>query len=170
MIRKIPLHELPTVLRLFMFCLFAGASYTLAKTAADSLFLSRIGSASLPIEFLAAGIATAILATLWMRAARRISIGRLLRVTASVMAVCYFVAWWMLPMMHHSFSLLSIVYVLAEIKGCLYAIVAISSMNEMLGGHSSRQSWAAVLLGFPLAAITIGSAVGFESTLWGAGN
>ncbi len=170
MVSKIPRHELATVLRLFMFCLLVGSSYTLAKTAAVSLFLSRVGSASLSVEFLAAGLATALFATLWVRAAKKISIDKLMRTTALLMAVCYLCLWWMLPMLHHSFVLLSIVYVMAEVKGCLYAIVAISAMNETLGRNSSRQSWATVLLGFPIAAITVGTAVGFESTLWDADN
>jgi hypothetical protein len=170
MLSKIPQHEFAIVIRLCVFCFLAGSSYTLAKTAADSLFLSRIGSASLPIEFLAAGVATAFFATLWLRAVKRVSIGRLLRITSSVLGVFYLVMWWTLPVMHHSFGLLSLVYVLAEIKGCLYAIVAISSMNETLGRKSSREAWATVLLGFPLAAIVVGTAVGFESNLWDADN
>lgn len=170
MFSKIPRHEIAIVIRLFLFCLLAGSSYTLAKTAADSLFLSRIGVDSLPAEFLAAGVATALFATLWVRAAKRISIGRLLRATAAILGVFYITAWVMLPMMDHSFSLLSVIYVLAEIKGCLYAIVAISAMNETLGRNSSRQSWATILLGFSIAAITVGTAIGFESTLWDADN
>lgn len=170
MFSKIPRHEIAIVIRLFLFCLLAGSSYTLAKTAADSLFLSRIGAGSLPAEFLAAGVATALFATLWVRAAKSVSIGRLLRATAAILAVFYITAWVMLPMMDHSFSLLSVIYVLAEIKGCLYAIVAISAMNETLGRNSSRQSWATILLGFSLAAITVGATIGFESTLWDADN
>ena len=170
MIRKIPRKELAIVIRLFAFCLFAGSSYTLAKTAADSLFLSRIGSESLAFEFLAAGITTAIFATLWVRAAKKISITQLMRATSILMAVMYVVMWWMLPVLHHSFVLLSIVYVMAEVKGALYAIVAISAMNEILGRNSSRQSWATVLLGFSVATIVVGTAVGFKLTAWGADN
>ena len=170
MLSKIPKHEVAIVMRLCAFCFLAGASYTLAKTAADSLFLSRIGAGSLPVEFLAAGIATAFFATLWLRVAKSISIGRLLRITSSFLAVFYLVMWWKLPVMHHSFGLLSVVYVMAEIKGCLYAIVAISALNETLGRKASRQAWATVLLGFPLAAIVVGTAVGFESSLWDADN
>ena len=170
MIGKIPPKELAIVIRLFAFCLFAGSSYTLAKTAADSLFLSRIGSDSLAIEFLSAGIATAIVATLWVRAAEKISIQRLLRVTSFLMAGIYLSMWWMLPVLHHSFGLLSMVYVMAEVKGCLYAIVAISAMNETLGRGSSRQSWATVLLGFSFATIIVGTAVGYHSASWNADN
>ena len=170
MLSKISHHEVAVVVRLCAFCFLAGSSYTLAKTAADSLFLSRIGSDSLPVEFLAAGVATAFFATLWFRVAKSISISRLLRITSSFLAVFYLVMWWKLPVMHHSFGLLSVVYVMAEIKGCLYAIVAISALNETLGRKSSRQSWATVLLGFPLAAIVVGTAVGFESSLWDADN
>ena len=170
MFSKIPKHEVAIVVRLCAFCFLAGSSYTLAKTAADSLFLYRIGSDSLPVEFLAAGVATAFFATLWLRVAKSVSISRLLRITSSFLAVFYLVMWWKLPVMHHSFGLLSVVYVMAEIKGCLYAIVAVSAMNETLGRKSSRQAWATVLLGFPLAAIVIGTTVGFESTLWDADN
>ena len=168
MLSKIPQHEVALVVRLFAFCFLAGSSYTLAKTAADSLFLSRIGSESLPVVFLAAGVATALFATLWLWAAKSVSIARLLRITSSVLAVFYLVMWWKLPTMHSSFELLSVVYVLAEIKGCLYAIVAISAINETLGRKASRQAWATVLIGFPLAAIVVGMAVGSESNMWDA--
>lgn len=170
MLSKIPQHEVALVTRLFAFCFLAGSSYTLAKTAADSLFLSRIGSDSLPVEFLAAGVATAFFATLSVRAAKSVSIARLLRITSAFLAVFYLVMWWKLPEMHHSFGLLSVVYVMAEIKGCLYAIATVSAMNETLGRKSSRQAWAMVLIGFPLAAIVVGTAVGFESSMWDADN
>ena len=170
MIGKIPRKELAIVIRLFAFCLFAGSSYTLAKTAADSLFLSRIGSESLAVEFLAAGIATAIFATLWVRAAKKVSIRQLMRATSILLAVIYLTIWWMLPVLHHSFILLSIVYVMAEVKGALYAIVAISAMNETLGRNSSRQSWATILLGFSVATIVVGTAIGFDSSDWAADN
>ena len=170
MIGKIPRIEIAIVIRLFTFCLFAGSSYTLAKTAADSLFLSRIGSENLAIEFLAAGITTAIFATLWVRAAKKISITQLMRATSILLAVMYLAMWWMLPVLHHSFVLLSIVYVMAEVKGALYAIVAISAMNELLGRNSSRHSWATILLGFSVATIVVGAAVGFKSHVQGADN
>ena len=170
MLGRIPRKELAIVIRLFTYCLFAGSSYTLAKTAADSLFLSRIGSEKLSIVFLAAGIATAIFATLWVRAAKKISITQLMRATSILLAVIYLAMWWMMPVLHHSFVLLSIVYVMAEVKGALYAIVAISAMNEILGRNSSRQSWASVLLGFSVATIIVGTAVGFESSVWGSEN
>ncbi len=168
MLPKIPPTEIAIVIRLFCYCLLTGASYTLSRTAADSLFLSRIGSGSLPATFLGAGIATALLASLWVALWKRYPIERFLGATCFVNAGLFLAAWWWLPRFHHSFDFLSIIYIIAEVKGCLYAINVVSSMNEMMGGHSSRSSWATVLLGFPVSAILIGMLVGVESTAWGA--
>jgi hypothetical protein len=166
---KIPRNEIGIVIRLFFYCLMTGASYTLSKTAADSLFLSRVGSGSLPATLLFAGIATAIIASVWLSLFRRFKIENFLGATCFVTSVLFLVTWWMLPYFHHSFDFLSIVYILAEIKGCLYAINVVSSMNEMMGSNSSRTSWAVVLLGFPISSILIGVLVGVESVAWGAG-
>lgn len=166
---KIPPNEIGIVIRLFLYCLMTGASYTLSKTAADSLFLSRVGSGSLPAALLFAGIATAIIATLWLSLFRRYKIEKFLGATCFVTGILFLLAWWMLPSFHHSFDFLSIVYILAEVKGCLYAINVVSSMNEMMGSKSSRTSWAVILIGFPISSILIGVLVGIESAAWGAG-
>ncbi len=165
---KIPRNEIGIVIRLFFYCLMTGASYTLSKTAADSLFLSRIGSDSLPAAFLFAGVTTAILATLWLTLFKRFKIEKFLGTTCLVTSALFLTAWWMLPSFHHSFKFLSIVYIMAEVKGCLYAISVVSAMNEMMGSNSSRKSWAIVLLGFPISSILIGVLVGIESVAWGA--
>lgn len=166
---KIPRNEIGIVIRLFFYCLMTGASYTLSKTAADSLFLSRVGSGSLPAALLFAGIVTALLATLWLSLFRHYRIEKFLGATCFVISVLSLITWLMLPHFHHSFDFLSIVYILAEVKGCLYAINVVSSMNEMMGSNSSRTSWAVVLLGFPISSILIGVLVGIESAAWGAG-
>lgn len=166
---KIPRNELGIVIRLFFYCLMTGASYTLSKTAADSLFLSRVGSDSLPAALLFAGIVTALLATFWLSLFRQFKIERFLGATCFVTSILFLVAWLLLPHFHHSFDFLSIVYILAEVKGCLYAINVVCSMNEMMGSKSSRTSWAVVLLGFPISSILIGVLVGIESAAWGAG-
>jgi len=166
---KIPRNEIGIVIRLFSYCLMTGASYTLSKTAADTLFLSRVGFGSLPTAILYAGLATAILATLWMSLFRRFKIEKFLGATCLVASILFFMAWWWLPYFHNSFDFLSIVYILAEIKGCLYTINVVTSMNEMMGSNSSRTSWAVVLLGFPISSILIGVLVGVESAAWGAG-
>lgn len=166
---KIPREEIGIVIRLFLYCLMTGASYTLSKTAADSLFLSRIGPKSLPATLLFAGVVTAVLATLWLTFFRRFKIEKFLGSTCFVIGLLFLTTWWMLPRYHHSFDFLTIIFILAEVKGCLYAINVVSSMNEMMGSKSSRTSWAIILLGFPISSIVIGLLVGIESAAWGAG-
>ncbi len=165
---KIPRNEIGIVVRLFFYCLMTGASYTLSKTAADSLFLSRVGSGSLPSALLFAGVTTAILASLWLFLFQRFKIEKFLGATCLVTSILFLIVWWMLPSYHHSFNFLSLVYIMAEVKGCLYAINVVSSMNEMMGSNSSRTSWAVVLLGFPISSILIGVLVGVESVALGA--
>jgi len=169
MISGIPGHERPAVLRLFLYCLLCGSSYTLARTAGDSLFLSRAGNADLPSVFVASGIVTALLASVWFVLVKRLSLRLSLRVTGIALGVLSLTAWALLPALHHSYYLLALVYLLAEIKGCINAINVASSLNIVLGGHSSRTAWATVLLGLPIASILIGGLISIEASFVGVG-
>jgi len=143
---KIPPNEIGIVIRLFLYCLMTGASYTLSKTAADSLFLSRVGSGSLPAALLFAGIATAIIATLWLSLFRRYKIEKFLGATCFVTGILFLLAWWMLPSFHHSFDFLSIVYIFILI-GVLVGIesaawgagtwLLVASIIDFLAGFST---------------------------------
>ena len=150
-------------MRLFFCCLIAGASYTLARTVGDSLFLARIGNENLAMVIAISGLLTAGTASLWFMLMKRFPLESFLRASTVSLGALTLAAWLLLPYLHHSLYFLAAVFVLAEIKGCINAIHAFTGMNEVLGGHSKRRSWAMVLLGFPIAAITTGFLVSIET-------
>lgn len=164
MFPTIPTGERKAVIRLFVYSLSLAASYTLARTAGDSLFLSRIGSDSLAGVFVLSGVSTAIVALLWYALTHRWSLERSVRLSGLTFAALSFAAWWSLPQLHHSTWLFGAIYLLTEVKGCVNAINIVSSMNDVLGGHSSRQSWARIGMAVPLAGISMGALVGVEAT------
>ncbi len=134
------------------------------RTVGDSLFLSRIGSDSLASVFLASGISTAVISSIWFGLTRRVSLAITIWASGLAFAVLTFAAWVALPFLDHSWWLLAAIYLLTEIKGCVNAINIVTAMNEILGGHSSRQSWARIGLGAPLASIVVGTLMGAEAT------
>jgi hypothetical protein len=135
------------------------------RTVGDSLFLSRIGSDSLAAVFVASGIATAVIASIWYALTRRLKLAVSIKVSGCVFAGLTFAAWAALPYLHHSLWLLAAIYLLTEIKGCVNSINVISGMNELLGGHSSGQAWARIGLGAPLAGVVVGALIGFETSV-----
>jgi ATP/ADP translocase len=152
--------ESKAVFRLFLYSLILASSYTLVRTVGDSLFLSRIGSGQLAWVYVLSGIMTALAATIWFALTRKFPLEASLRVSGILFSVVTFAAFLLLPGYHHSAWLLAGIYLLADIKGCVNAINVVTAMNEILGGHSSRVSWARIGLGMPLAAILTGTLVG----------
>ena len=161
--RSIPEHESKAVWRLFFYSLILASSYTLSRTAGDSLFLSRIGADSLAAIYVASGIATALVASVWFALTRRLSLELSFRASGILFSMMTLVAALILPSYHHSLWLLGGIYLLADVKGCVNAINVVTAMNQILGGHSSRQAWARIGLGMPLAGILIGVLVGIEA-------
>ena len=159
----IPQHERKAVWRLLSYSLLLASSYTLTRTVGDSLFLARMGSENLAGVFVASGLTTAVIASAWYGLTRRLSLEMSLRISGVVFSAFSLTAWWLLPSMHHSLWLLGGIYLLAEVKGCVNTINAITSINDILGGHSSRHSWAAIGLAVPLASISMGILISAEA-------
>ncbi len=164
MIPPIPQRERTAVFRLFLYSMVLAASYTLARTVGDSLFLSRIGSENLAVVFVISGLTTAFVASGWYALTRKLPLGVVVKISSLTFAFLTLVAWWALPYLHHSLWLLGAIYLLTEIKGCVNAINIITAMNDVLGSHSSRHAWARIGLGVPLAGIVAGSLVGIEGS------
>lgn len=166
-ILSIPKHERQAAIRLFAYSTLVAGSYTATRTSADSLFLSRIGNENLANVFIVSGITTAILASVWVWFTEKLPLVVVLRASGLILATLSIVAWALLPEFHHEFWLLAAVYLLAEIKGSVGAINVVASMNEILGGHSSRYSWAAIGLGAPIAGMVVGTFIGLEAEIIG---
>jgi len=159
-----PTLEARAANRLLCYAMLLAASYTMMRTIGDSLFLSRVGNDSLALVFVFSGIATAVIASIWYAATRRLSLAVSIKASSVVFFSLTLTAWLMLPHLHHSWWLLAAIYLLTEIKGCVNTINVVSAMNELLGGHSSRQAWARIGLGAPLAGIFVGASIGIEAS------
>ena len=146
------------------YAMLLAASYTMMRTVGDSLYLSRVGSDSLAAVFLASGIATAVVSSIWFWLTRRQCLSTSIRSSGLIFAALTFAAWAALPFLGHAWWLLAAIYMLTEIKGCVNAINVVTAMNEILGKHSSRRSWARIGLGTPLAGIIVGALMGVEAT------
>lgn len=163
--RTVPESERNAVWRLFLYSLILAASYTLARTVGDSLFLARMGGENLALIYVISGITTAVAALIWFTLTRKLSLELSLRVSGIFFAIISFVACLLLPHFHHSLWLLAGIYLLADVKGCVNAINVVTAMNDIMGGHSSREAWARIGLGMPLAGILIGLLIGVEANL-----
>lgn len=161
--RTIPEYESKAVRCLFCYSLLLASSYTLSRTAGDSLFLSRLGSENLAAIYVASGVVTAMVASIWFALMRKLSLEWSFRASGIFFSAVTLAASLMLPSFHHSLWLLGGIYLLADVKGCVNAINVLTALNEILGGHSSRQAWARIGLGMPLAGILIGLLIGVEA-------
>jgi hypothetical protein len=106
-----------------------------------------------------------LISSLWFGLTRRLSLAVSIRASGLAFAGLTLAAWVALPILDHSWWLLAAIYLLAEIKGCVNAINVVTAMNEVLGGHSSRHSWARIGLGAPMAGIVVGALMGVEASL-----
>ena len=160
-----PEQEQPIAWRLFLYSLSVAISYIVARTVGDSLFLSRVGNDRVALVFVIAGCLTAVVASSWYWLTKRISIGKSIQLSGFGFALLTLVAWALLPRFHHSFWLLSSIYLLAEVRGCVNAMNVVSVLSSKLGKKASKPSWAFVGLAAPIAGVLVGGLMAYESTV-----
>ena len=158
-------QEPKTVHRLFFYSMFLSGSYTVLRSAGDSLFLSRLGNNSLAFVFVASGILTAMISTCWYLLTRRLSVKTVLTTSGFFFATMTAACWIAIPRMHHSQALLASIYLLTEVKGCINVINVVTAANEYLGRSSRSRSWTRIGMGAPLACLLAGALIGVEANL-----
>ena len=114
---KLRRTESAVAYKLFALSLVIAASYVAARTVADSLFLSQVGSDQLSLVYVIAGFGTAIVAASWYFLTRKLSVTLSIQMSSFAFAVLTFIAWYYLPSMQTSFWMLAGIYLLAEVKG-----------------------------------------------------
>jgi len=157
----VPPEDRPTALLLFIYVFGSAGGYVTARTVADSLFLSQIGTAKLPAMYMVAAGAVALASILYGRSARRQSLRRIVRWTLASCAVISLV----LPTLMHrypgSLPLFAGVYVFAQIRGAIGSVQFTTLLNEQFT-HGRRGSvFSVVALGATGAGITLGALVGW---------
>lgn len=160
---KLRRTESAVAYKLFALSLVIAASYVAARTVADSLFLSQVGSDQLSLVYVIAGFGTAIVAASWYFLTRKLSVTLSIQMSSFAFAVLTFIAWYYLPSMQTSFWMLAGIYLLAEVKGCINAINIVSALNTKLGRDASKSTWAFVGIAAPIAAMVVGGVLAAES-------
>lgn len=147
--------------RLFAYSFLTSSSYMIARSLADGLFLGYLGPEVLPLAMLFAALVVTPATLAWTRLSGGSAIVRVIMLTRLLLASGTAALAWMLPGSDGSFLLLSLLYLVAELRACLNTIQFTTLLNETLS-HTNRHLAAFVSAGAPLAGIVTGTVIGLE--------
>ena len=157
----IPPADRPAALLLFVYAFGGAGGYVIARTVADSQFLSQIGPAKLPAMYLVAAGAVALASVLYGWCAQRCSLRRIVRWTL----ISYAVISLVLPMLmrNHpgSLVLLAGVYIFAQIRGAVGSVQFTTLLNEQFARGRQANVFGVVGAGATTAGIVLGALVGW---------
>lgn len=150
-----------------MFCLglLTSSSYVLTSAIGVSLYLARIGTDSLPLILSVSAVIVVLVSALAYTV--------IVRASAKI---CLFVAWLILALgslalsfyverFDHSFYVLGLIYVLAEIRGCLNTVFLTTLATDAFSGGTSKRPYVWVAAGAPIAGIVTGLILNYESSV-----
>jgi len=157
----VPPEDRPTALLLFIYVFGSAGGYVTARTVADSLFLSQIGTGKLPAMYMVAAGAVALASISYGRCVRQHSLRRIVRWTLISCAVISLALPSLMYRHPGSLPLLAGVYVFAQIRGAIGSVQFTTLLNEQFT-HGRRGSvFGVVALGATGAGITLGGLVGW---------
>ncbi len=149
---------------LFGFAFLTSAAYVLSSAIGMSLYLSRVGAASLPVVLVASAVSVVFVSSLTYALMLRIAPRRCIVVAWWLLAIASATLSWRLQDSDHSAWVLGLIYVLAEIRGCLNTVFLTTLMTDAFRGYQSKRPYTLVAAGAPLAGIVAGILL-----TWGAG-
>jgi len=155
--------ERRNVVLTFCYAFSTAGAYVVGRSAADSLFLARAGTAWLPLMYFLSACTIGLLAVAFLHFVTGRSLKQVILVTLLLLSSSSIVLCQLVQAFDHAMVLLVGIYLLAEIRGCLNTIQYGILMNELFAGSPDHHH-AAGLLGAAatLAGITFGAVVGFE--------
>ena len=150
---------------LFVFSFLTASTYVFVRALAVSLFLARAGPDKLPMAFAISALvvigtsfltrlAIRVLATKWAAMATWLTLATMTVLIGAVIGP-----------MHHSLIALSVLYVFAELRGCLNTIYVVTFSNEAFIDTESKRPYAIVASGAPIAGILVGTVLGIEASV-----
>jgi hypothetical protein len=149
---------------LFGFAFLTSAAYVLSSAIGMSLYLSRVGAASLPVVLVASAVSVVFVSSLTYALMLQITPRRCIVVAWWLLAIASASLSWQLRDSDHSAWVLGLIYVLAEIRGCLNTVFLTTLMTDTFRGYHSKRPYTLVAAGAPLAGIVAGIVL-----TWGAG-
>lgn len=153
------------VLRLFGFTYAITASYVLCRSVADAVLLSRLGPESLPTMILLGAVTVGIVSFTWARRTQKQRLPRVIRFTQLGTALMTGFLLLLLESYPESSVVIGSLYLLAEMRSCLSAILIALLLNYGGDRAEDKRPFAFVNAGAPLAGITLGIFIGAEATL-----
>ena len=154
--------------RLFGFTYAITASYILCRAVADAVLLSRLGSKSLPMMILLGAATVGIVSFIWARRTRKQRLPRVIGMTQLSTVLATGCIYMQLKMFPESSLVIGGLYLLAEMRSCLSAILVALLLNYGGDRESDKRPFALVNAGAPLAGITLGIFIGAEATVLSA--
>lgn len=156
------------VWRLFGFTYAITASYILCRAVADAVLLSRLGPKSLPTMIVLGAATVGIVSFVWARRTRKQRLPKVIGVTQLATALATAILYLLLKMYPESSLVIGSLYLLAEMRSGLSAILIALLLNYGGDKDSDKRPFAFVNAGAPLAGITLGIFIGAEATVLSA--
>jgi ATP/ADP translocase len=157
----VPPEDRPTALLLFIHVFGSAGGYVTARTVADSLFLSQIGTAKLPAMYMVAAGAVALVSILYGWHARRQSLRRIIRWTLGTWAVISVALPTLMYRHPGSLALFAGVYVFAQIRGAIGSVQFTTLLNEQFTRGRQANVFGLVGMGATASGIVLGGLVGW---------
>ncbi|MFG0253874.1 MAG: MFS transporter [Rhodopirellula sp. JB053] len=141
---------------LFCFALLTSAAYVLSSSIGMSLYLARVGSAALPLVLVASAVVVVVVSTLTYAIINLAAPRNCVIAIWSLLAASTAALSWQLRGSDHSIYILGLIYVLAEVRGCLNTVFLTTLMTDWFRNSESKRPYTLVASGAPVAGILAG--------------
>lgn len=162
--------EARTLMPFFFYTFGTNAAYMISRTAGDALFLSKIGSESLPWVYIASACLVTTASLIYARLAHRFRRDVLVGGTLTWLAVSTLALRFVMVHNPGSAWILGAVYVLADVRGALNTIQFWTLCNEIYTAEEGRRLFGLAGVGAPIAGIVCGATVALTVDDTGAAN
>ena len=152
--------ERHSVVLMFMYGFGTAAAYVLARTIADSAFLSHIDLEHLPALYMVSAGVVALSSLIYGHLVRHHGLRKLILLTLLLLAASSTVMPLAMERFADSLTVFAIVYVVAQVRGSLGTIQFATLLNEQFGHDQPERVVGLVGAGATLAGITMGTAIG----------
>lgn len=158
------------VLLMFAYAFASAAAYVVSRSAAASLFLSRIGPERLPALYVISAAVVATISMGYTRLAGRNQLARVIWLTLLGLAVLSVALRGLLGHYGEGLAIVGGIYLLAEIRGSLGTIQFGTLINETFADDDPRGTFAFIGAGATLAGVIFGAVVGLAAHRLGTAN
>ena len=158
---KLNASERRSTLLLFAYGFGNAAAYVVARTVADSAFLSRIGPDQLPKAYLVSAVAVALASGLYGKVALGSSVRRSALLALMMLAATSAALPTLMQLFPKSYLALAVVYVLAQLRGSIGTIQYVILINEQFAHRQPERIVGIVGLGATSAGFILGLALGY---------